>query len=552
MRKTLLIASALLTASMSFAGISRPVNQANNPSDKQADFIRVASTSSVADSRLKEADEEGPILNPEGQEVLYVRNCRALAPLLWFLSDLPINGAIGSVVFGDDNVVYLSPVVNNILGLGYVKGTVDENNIITFQFPQFMGELQDGSRLDMYCMNNLGIGDDGWALGAEISGDQTYKMQIAENGTITPLPEYENTVIGWSPDGKEFAGYGDYGYKFVPQTDVVVTPPNSAVQVNSTWGNGTVGYFGKMAIDGNDLYVQHMFPSMPESWVKCTKSGDGYQFKSGQLLGIYDPGTSQKYWNYAYAADYEIVDDPEYGETPMVFILEGMDLLPEGKDSYKSTESIYSSSRYDIGAELIVFDLDPGLCVLSPREESEMLLTPKAPVIQNFSIFDMGIGMSASYAFFNQPQYSVDDILINPNNLYYEAYANGELITFTHADYPAIPEEGWTMIPYTFSDGQDMINNNYTIWSDIHEFMVYRYMSQVGIRSVCKVGDEVRYSEMAFTSPEGVEGVTADSEVVAESLTNLAGVKVTNPGPGIYIRTTRHADGSVRTAKVIL
>lgn len=546
------MASALLTASISFAGITdQLVQNGNQRSDKRADYIRVAT--SATDSPLKAAGDEGPYINPEGEEVLYVRNCQAIAPLLWFLSDLSINGAVGSVVFAENNVVYLSPVVNNILGLGYVKGTLDENNVITFQFPQFMGELQDGTRLDMYCMDYLGLGDDGWSLGAEISENQTYKMQIAEDGTITPLPEYENTVIGWSPDGQEFGGYGDYGYKFVPQTDEVVTPPAGATQVNSIWGNGSVGYFGKMVVDGDDLYVQHMFPTMPESWVKCTKSGAGYKFASGQLLGVYDPKYSQKYWCYAYAADFEVVNHPEYGETPMVFLLDGMDLLPEGDDSYKSTTSIYSTSRYPIGEELIVFDQDPGTAVLSPREEIEMLLTPKAPEIQNFSIFDMGGGfMSASYAFFNQPQYSVDGILIHPDNLYYEAYADGELITFTHEDYPAIPEGGWTMIPYTFSDGEDMINNNYTSWSDIHEFMIFAYIKQIGIRSVCKVGDEVRYSEMAVASPEGVEGVAVDSEVISETLTNLSGVKVSNPGPGVYIRTTRHADGTVRSTKVLL
>lgn len=551
MRNVLLIASLLLTSTVSFGAVSGQQKQSSSlSSDSQREYLRMDISS--VDAPMRAADnDEGPYNDPQGEEKLYIRNCNAIAPVFWFMIDTPVNGAFGSVVFAEDNVVYLSPVVNNILGLGYVKGIKDENNVITFQFPQYMGSLKDGRRLDMYCMKRLGNDEDGWCLGAEIIENQTYKMQIAEDGTITPLPEYEETVIGWSPDGVEFAGYGDYGYSFVPQTDETVTPPDTAIEKDCTWGNGSVGYFGKMAFDGDDLYIRGMYPIMPDSWVKCTKSADGsYRFESGQLLGIRDPKTSQKYWCYGYASELEPNQDPDSDGPLRYILLDGMDLIPQDADSYKSNANVYPSTKTTVGTTISTFDKASGECVLSPREEVEMLLTPKAPEIQAYRIFGDGY-FAKSYAYFNQPQYSVDDILINPDNLYYEVYADGELFTFTQEQFPDIPEESWTLIPYTFSTSNESILNSYIWWSDIHQLTISGFIRQIGIRSVCKVGEEVRYSDMAVASPEGVEGVEVDSEVVSETLTNLAGVRVSNPGPGVYIRTTRHADGTVRSTKVL-
>lgn len=547
MKNVLLVAAAILTAPVIFGSELSSNGQLNNlPSKKSTEYIRVESSSNRSILRETGSDDEGPYNDPQGEKKWYVRSCHAICPVLWLMIDAPITGAVGTVVFAEDNVVYLSPVVNNILGLGYVKGTINEDKIMTFQFPQYMGKLSDGTRLDLYCMNKLGNDENGWSLGAEMSENQTYKMQIAEDGTITPLPEYSETVIGWSPDGEEFGGYGDYGYEFVLQTDEPVTPPVTAVEKDCTWGDGSVGYFGKMVEDGEDLYIQNMFPTMPDSWVKCTKSANGYRFESGQLLGIYDSGRVEKRWSYGYSVNFE---GTESDGRNRVTILEGMDLLPQGEGSYKSTTGMFNTVKYEIGESFFTFDKVSGECTLSPREEIEMLLTPKAPENLVYRIFtEVG---DLCYISFHQPQYSVDGMVIYPDNLFYEVYTDGELFTFTHEDYPAIPEGGWTMIPYTFSDGTDTINSTYLNWSDYHEFFVYGQIKQIGIRSVCKVGDEVRYSEMAVASPEGVEGVEVDSEVISETLTNLAGVQVSNPGPGVYILTTRHADGTVRSTKVV-
>lgn len=550
MRKFILIASALLTAAVNFSTNAQTTrSNIGLTSDRSAEYICVDAIDN--ECALRTPGDEGPYKDPQGEKIMYLRSTHAIAPILWFLYDSDITGAVGTAVFAEDNVVYLNSIVNNILGLGYIKGIIDDDKVITFEFPQYLGSI-NGNRLDIYCMTNLGNDEYGWCLGADISTNQTYKMKIAEDGTITPLPEYEETILGWSSDGINFDGYGDYGYRFVPQTDSPITLPTTADVMVSTWANETMGFFGKMAIDGDDLYVQHMFPLMPESWVKCTKSGDGYRFESGQLLGICVPGHSHDYWCYGYAADYDEIDDPELGEMTTLTILESMNLTPEGENVHRANKCVYNGPIMDIGYSGFTFDTPSGICTLSARDNEHTLLTPKAPEIESYSIFNYDSDNATSYAYFHQPMYSSDGLLINPDDLFYEVYADGELYTFTHEEFPAIPEEGWTLIPYTFNDGNDMIINSYVWWSDIHQFDIKGVFKQIGIRSVCKVGDEVRYSEMAYASPEGVESVIGESEVASETLTNLAGVKVANPGPGVYVRTIKYTDGSVYSTKVLL
>lgn len=49
----------------------------------------------------------------------------------------------------------------------------------------------------------------------------------------------------------------------------------------------------------------------------------------------------------------------------------------------------------------------------------------------------------------------------------------------------------------------------------------------------------------------GVNAVVADKQVASESYTGLDGVKVANPERGVYVKTIRYADGSVKNVKVV-
>lgn len=106
-----------------------------------------------------------------------------------------------------------------------------------------------------------------------------------------------------------------------------------------------------------------------------------------------------------------------------------------------------------------------------------------------------------------------------------------------------------TDIPYNF--GSELIYN----FGDGYIFVFFLDdMDSIGVRAVYKDGDNTTYSEIAthVFRQSGIEAIGGDSPVISTEYLNLNGQKVSEPDNGVYIKLTRHADGSVKATKTII
>ena len=143
---------------------------------------------------------------PEGKKMVYSRSGFAYFNSMFGVFNTELNGAVGSVVFGADNKVYIKDIVSQA-GIGaWVVGTIS-GSTITVNLPQTVYAL-DGYNLEV---SKLKYQDDWYVKTA----DQTLKLNYnAETGEITtpegPLQTGDQIIGLTYDDDDSWAGYADW------------------------------------------------------------------------------------------------------------------------------------------------------------------------------------------------------------------------------------------------------------------------------------------------------------------------------------------------------
>ncbi|MCF0218633.1 MAG: hypothetical protein HUK14_02520 [Muribaculaceae bacterium] len=176
---------------------------------------------------------------------------------------------------------------------------------------------------------------------------------------------------------------------------------------------------------------------------------------------------------------------------------------------------------------------------------------PEAPVFVEFynDIEECGTdfnGIVFEAKPFNVNGYLLDDV----ENLYYNAYIDGQLFTFTPEQYVGITE-AVTDVPYEFYD------DNYQLffYNGDAMFAVYdNSVRTIGLQLNYKGADGVLYrSEITtYDRESGIRTIDADARPLAEEYFTLTGAAVRHPEAGLYIRATTFDNGSRRIEKIIL
>ncbi len=174
----------------------------------------------------------------------------------------------------------------------WVKGTIS-GSTVTFAKEQYIGKAE---AFDTYDGSSLGFMDTWLAYSSEMESYEDFVMQYdAKTGVMSDvaggflflvidddfnaLDALRNTTL--SPAGAE-------------ADKTLVTPPASAEQFDVDVNyipfgdNKQMSAAGRIAIDGNDIYVAGLCPNWGTSWVKGTIGADGsVTFPSGQYVGDY-------------------------------------------------------------------------------------------------------------------------------------------------------------------------------------------------------------------------------------------------------------------------
>ena len=424
---------------------------------------------------------------PAGQKKVYSRSGKAYYPFWSYVFSTTVEGAVGSVVFGDNNEVYFKNLISQAKTNTWVKGTLS-GSTITLQLPQmvlFYDDYGYGLEVSKLTFDQA----EGWYVKA---ANQTLTLNYdATTGRITC-----NDVIGLTYDNDEsWSGYADFDIVFEKVTDTLVEAPEGLQ--TTTYALSAEGYSGSLVqvgFSGNDVYVQGIDKNLPETWVKGTVEGDKVVFKNGQYIGADEVAG---YHQYLISATAEEKYDADYDEYYTEYTLSDGDIT---FNYDAATKTLSESSTFLINAGKNVANYLNAFSNAKLATFTEVAATPATPVISElyeggWDYYNSGYGWG-SFAF-DLPTLDTDGNYIMPEKLSYQLYTkvNGEVkpMTISPEDFTYL-EETMTEIPYGFQDGWDIYANGTTQTVYYHVVGPEAY----GVQAIYRGAGEERRSEIAW------------------------------------------------------
>ena len=239
-------------------------------------------------------DDNGIITSPaEGESKFYARSGMA-----YFVSGYSVSyeeqSGYAEVVECEDGTVYIKDIISHYNTGAWVKGT-KEGNTITFAKAQPVNYSDSyGATLSVYWGS---VTEDGNV----VKGSDDITFQV-DGDVITLVGSTETNMITvfWDDDDS-WSGYGDwetvltYDPSYHPTPTVLVTPPEgletqkcklTATQYSSA-GSAAYSTNVQVGIDGNDYYIQGLFKSFANAWIKGTLADGVIVFPKLQFIGVY-------------------------------------------------------------------------------------------------------------------------------------------------------------------------------------------------------------------------------------------------------------------------
>jgi len=431
---------------------------------------------------------------PAGELKRYMRSGEAYASSMFGVTYTEVTGAVGTVVFGDGDKVYIKDIVSQA-GLGtWVEGTIS-GSTITIQLPQPIGDSDYGYGFLAAKMEYDDAED--WYVQ---STDQTVTLNYnASTGEITSSAELQdgNTLIGIIYDDDfSWMGYGDWNITMTAVTDPLVEAPAglSTTQYSLT-ADGYAGSLVNVGFDGSDVYVQGIDKNLPDTWIKGTISGTKVTFNSGQYIGADEV---VGYHQYLMAATVTQEYDEYYDEYYNSYNLSDGEITFDYDASTKtlsnSTPFLLNAGKTDV-YYLYAFDK----AVMKPF--TEVAATPATPT--NLLLYEGGWNyFQSGYGWgefsFDLQTLDVDGNYIMPEKMSYKLYTkvNGEVkpLTLSWNDYAYQETETMTEIPYGYNDGWD-------IYATDNNTAVYYYVigpEAYGVQAIYRGAGEEHASEIAW------------------------------------------------------
>ena len=421
---------------------------------------------------------------PAGELKTYQRSGGALYTYWGYLFSTYQDGSAMQVVFAEDGkTVYLKDPVSQAIANTWVKGELsDDGKTLTMPLNQFIifypevdyglitawvdvamdenGNIKAVPNLDIH-EATFTIGDDG---------------TISLNGSNGDVNSFIGSGIGLIyDDDLTWAGYLDWESEYTPFTDTPVALPEGAVledysmSYEDSYGNAG-GKMVKVAMMGNDVYVQGMSSLVPDGVMKGTLEDGNVIFPGNQYLGV---GNSMFLYMVGMDSDVDGEDPTAFGD------------LNFSIDEETHTMSTYAILGIAAGGNLQEYYGQPNIAPYADHAA-----TPANPEVIDF--IDQGELGGYNYGSFNVPTVDTEGNFINPNDLYYRIYFDDdELFTFGPDEYPEITEY-MSDVPYYFTDGYDFGVGGSTIYFYETGFQ------RVGIQSVFRGGGEEHVSDIVY------------------------------------------------------
>ena len=124
---------------------------------------------------------------------------------------------------------------------------------------------------------------------------------------------------------------------------------------------------------------------------------------------------------------------------------------------------------------------------------------------------------------------------------------NQEPYTFYADTYTGLTDDT-DRVDYSFTNGTNILgsyNQRYVILYD-------EFYSRIGVRSVYTVGNDTRFSDVAWFTTDNISSITDSGKTVKRiDYYDAAGRHLTTPTRGFYIRSVTYTDGTVKNTKLL-
>lgn len=522
---------------------------------------RVTSEAQMRKSISRESLADLPLVKEaEGTQTDYSRNSvffgRDFYGGLYMSADY---GRIAEVVEGDEGKVYMKNPYNGINTGSYLVGS-REGDKITFSFPQKIYEETyidweadpEGTvtRTDSYYAYKLDYSDDGTTSSMKMSQEQSMAFTVSADGISTEdvayigllmAVEVPDEATGETQTGLVWTGFADSDIALTTVTEQPVELPSDVTMEPWVMASEQTPRFVNVGFSGNEVYMQGVLTTAPETVFKGELKDGVITFKGPQYMG-----RDLKNGHFAYFHPAEVLEaDPDEG-IPFIF-----SSLPEMALTYDAEARVISCpGNTGFAVSTIpqsVFLIEGYAYPEFMWQDMETPMTPDIPEILYYEYFDdMEFG-AISYVI---PINSVDGRLMDSSKLYYEFYLDDSLMTLYPDEYTDL-KEPMTEIPYSYED------SNIYFWGDIWEAVIYPVgFEKIGVRAIyVNSNGERAYSDIIYNDGTlvGINAAAATKRIVSEEYYSLDGIRLQKPlGNTISVKKTIFEDGSVKTSKIFV
>lgn len=496
-----------------------------------------------------------PIINaqPEGKlHANFYFSGESFVNMMGYEAQLPFDGIWGKIVEAPDNkTIYINNPIGAYYSDAWIKGERTTGDTIEVKLPQqFVHEEYDGMSNDawLYKLVPVKVEQDGetYTTFKPDSTSQTVKYVWRNDSIVLVNTTQDSKLLGMCTEAGEWYGYGDYvqQYTVFDQQPVAPKDETKATQMSITYYDSgqMYGRVKKAVREGNDIYIAGLNKNIPSGWAKGTISGNKATFSGHQYMGLDTVTASYAFFE---PVSRSMVWDSEIGDSIESLTL--ADAITFDYDADKgtlSTDSTFVANQgYKIFNQVFTYD---GATIEPWTEKAATPLAVDASTMSYMPFSEeYGYGLLA----FAPSEFDADGYILDANKLYYSIYLDDDVLTIDPDEYKLFPYET-TEIPFTYSDMLDFVN--YAGMWQVYTFVTG--IDRIGVQMIYKGGGEVRKSAITYISatdedPSAVSNVAQTGKVAGVTYTDLSGRRVSRPGKGLFIQTTRLADGTITTSK---
>lgn len=447
------------------------------------------------------------------------------------------DGVARDVVIADDGTFYIQNPMTFFPTNSWIKGKRTVSDTIAVELPQLIYVNDNDIKYYATRMNFEII--DGNNQYVKDPKSQTIKFVWRNDSLI----KTENDVlIGMTSTDGDWNGIGDLVSSSVicNYTNMVPSSTANAKKYIFSFNNGGREIFERMSevvFEDNHIYVNNIDADLPDAWVRGDIEDDKVVFKNTQFMGLFPTKHA-----YKWVMPADVSYNSQEGTTDYKS-------LPSVTFNYDRNNQSFTCPEHGFMANYGYRLIDLEMQVMmkpSFRPWVENVGRPKIPI---FSVIqDMG-GDTKRFVF-SLDRYNEKGSFMNSKKVYYNIYLDDKKYTFTPSVYPWLNAE-ITDIPIDFSDKTRYDFENH---GNAHAIMIYEKAKRIGVQAFYQDGDNRLVTDIVYSDGTTVSSVNGVTDVATGETfyTDLSGRRVVKPTRGIYIKSVRMVDGSIKSEKIIV